>query len=382
MSNLALNLLVLNGENCLPRMLRSVGGIVDTYGVTGCPIDELVVTDTGSTDETFNILVTFAKERHLRFAFHSITPESHPELFFLDSPLVFSASWQPTNRYLLADWAKARNLALNDTTSDYILKLDADDELYEPLTLSQVESYTKYLEQHTTKDFISTPYDIMNGQYHAERQMYVRLWRNNPSIRWQQPIHEYLTNKHYANTFAYISDNRYLWTCDWRDSRGGGTRVPFRDLKTLEWHRLTHPEAMVDGSAAGILFRYTWAVAMVPVRPALARIELSSLGCLLPESEQGLLADVAYHIGRTYEGEGDIENAKSHYLKAAKMFFLDAHFPSLIQLVTMLDTAEYREHNSDLLKAVREKLALVPRGEIPIGCDLLAFGRITGRSCL
>ena len=368
MPTLALNLLVLNGESCLPRMLRSLG-----YA-----IDELVVVDTGSTDNTLEILRSFAASRNLRFACHRLTPEIFPELFFHDSPEIFPASWQPTNRYLLADWAFARNLALNDTNSDYALKLDADDELYEPLTHKRVSSLIDFFVKHISKTFISANYDIMDKDQIAQKQLYVRLWRNLPTVRWQQPMHEYLSGKTYENTFAYPSPYGILSTRDWRDSTGLGTRVPYRNLKTLEWYRLTHPWAMEDATFAGLMFRYTWATEMVTMQPADARTELLKILAFDVYNDQGIWPDLYFQIGRTYEVEGNIEQATRYYSKAASSNFLASHIPSLIQLVTMLDTAELRGHNSDLLEMAKTKLGLVAKGELPPGCDLQALAKITG----
>lgn len=361
MPKLALNLLVLNGEHCLPRMLRSIDGA----------IDELVVVDTGSTDRSRQILQEFAIERRIPYTCHPLSYRNTLDYFFIDSPDVFPQTWFPTNKPVLADWAAARNLALDSTKADYVLKMDADDEMKG----EGLDVHLSWLDQHHDKYFVSSFYDIMDGNHLQERQMYTRLWRRARKIRWTQPMHEYLIGKTFPTT--HTCENGSLRVVDWRDSQGAGVRIPFRNLKVLEWHRLTHPGAMDDDSRAAVLFRYTWACEMAVQRPGAARDELVRLARLVAATDSAFLADVYYHMGRTYEVEGSVELATAFYLKASEQVFLLGHIPSLIRLVRMLDTAEHREHNRDALKYARKLLMRATTGPLPMGCNLRDFAAIT-----
>ena len=84
-SSLSLALIVKNESRCLARCLRSVQGVVS----------EIVVVDTGSTDDTVRI----ARECQAR---------------------TVDFAWGD-------DFAAARNFALAQTTGDWILVLDADE---------------------------------------------------------------------------------------------------------------------------------------------------------------------------------------------------------------------------------------------------------------
>ncbi|HZU32539.1 MAG TPA: glycosyltransferase [Candidatus Angelobacter sp.] len=98
MSNrLALSMIVRNGEQDLPHCLESVRGIVD----------EIVIADTGSTDASIAIAQSFGAQ-------------------------IIHVPW--TN-----DFAAARNAALQPVTAEWVLSLDADEQLDE-LTRSKIAS--------------------------------------------------------------------------------------------------------------------------------------------------------------------------------------------------------------------------------------------------
>ncbi len=87
MSRLALSMIVRNAAELLPACLQSVRGIVD----------EMVIADTGSTDATIAAATTLGAR-------------------------VISVPWTD-------DFAAARNLALGEVKSDWVLVLDADEQL-------------------------------------------------------------------------------------------------------------------------------------------------------------------------------------------------------------------------------------------------------------
>jgi tetratricopeptide (TPR) repeat protein len=86
-SRLALSMIVRNAAELLPACLQSVRGIVD----------EMVIADTGSTDATIAVATTLGAQ-------------------------VISVPWTD-------DFAAARNLALAAVKSDWVLSLDADEQL-------------------------------------------------------------------------------------------------------------------------------------------------------------------------------------------------------------------------------------------------------------
>ena len=85
MSTLSLCMIVKDEETVLPRCLESVQGL----------FDEIVVIDTGSTDQTREIARAFGAE-------------------------VFDFQWRD-------DFSVARNFSFSKATSDYLFWMDADD---------------------------------------------------------------------------------------------------------------------------------------------------------------------------------------------------------------------------------------------------------------
>jgi glycosyltransferase involved in cell wall biosynthesis len=281
-----------------------------------------------------------------------------------------------TGRRMLADWAFARNVALADTTADYVLKLDADDELWVREPSSCLSRLCDYLDEHLSVRFVSSAYDIMDQGAYDSRWPCVRLWRRGSESSWRQPMHEYLSGKTGSNT---LDVPLTLLTRDWKDSKGDGVRVPYRNFKVLEHHRLAHPEVMDLRSPASVRFAFTWATEAAELLPVRARQVLERLVPLLHPADTGFTADVHYQLGRTHEVEGNASSAAECY-KLAESRVKKLHVPSLIRLVRMLDTAELRENNHRVLKLARSKLMSVYASEIPVGCDLRAYAAITGRT--
>ncbi|HEY9765869.1 MAG TPA: glycosyltransferase [Chroococcales cyanobacterium] len=141
---LSVCLIVRNEAENLGCCLESVRGIAD----------EIVLVDTGSTDDT----VAIAAEYHAK---------------------VFSFSWKD-------DFAAARNEALCHASGDWILVLDADESLAEGskdelrllLEAPQAEAYSLELVNLTGKG---------EGRQIAR---FVRLFRNRPTFRYEGRIHE------------------------------------------------------------------------------------------------------------------------------------------------------------------------------------------------
>lgn len=139
-------MIVKNEEANLARCLRSVAGAVD----------EIVVVDTGSQDRTIEIAKSFGAT-------------------------VVEWAWRD-------DFAAARNVSLDHATGDWILFLDADEELFR----EDRESLRELLLDDSSDGFF-----LLETNYGGERPGFdqvtsatLRLFRNRPEYRFAGAIHE------------------------------------------------------------------------------------------------------------------------------------------------------------------------------------------------
>jgi tetratricopeptide (TPR) repeat protein len=142
---ISLCMIVKDEEDCLARCLESVKDVVD----------EIIVVDTGSTDNTVEIAKKFGAK-----VFH------HP--------------WE-------GDFSKARNYSIGYATCDWVLYLDADEELF-------AEDKLKLKEVTKEKDCNGVSFLIYNKVY-GQRQgflYYTRMWRNRIGAYFEGIVHNQL----------------------------------------------------------------------------------------------------------------------------------------------------------------------------------------------
>lgn len=152
---LALAVIARNEERFLGACLASVTGVVD----------QIVVCDTGSTDETVSI-ATAAGANVTRFA------------------------W-------VDDFAAARNHALSQVTTDWVLVLDADEQLAPNAAASLRRAITTggfhcgLLPLHNATHLGARPVDVLSGRARrGDPVLLPRLLRRDEDLAWQGAIHE------------------------------------------------------------------------------------------------------------------------------------------------------------------------------------------------
>ena len=119
-------------------------------------VDELVIVDTGSTDETIAIAEQFgAKVGHFEWC---------------------------------DDFAVARNYACSLVTGDWILTLDADEEL----EVLEKSWFTQFISE-TPNHIVALNIRLRDEENAVTEMQTPRLFRNLPSIQYQARYHEYLT---------------------------------------------------------------------------------------------------------------------------------------------------------------------------------------------
>ncbi|MDR1702978.1 MAG: glycosyltransferase [Sporomusaceae bacterium] len=150
MVTISLCLIVKNEAAVLARCLNSVKSAVD----------EIIIVDTGSTDDTKAIAAKFTDQ-------------------------VYDFKW-------IDDFAAARNEAFSKATMDYQMWLDADDvlpaaELAKLLALK--EKLDPAVEIVTMKYY--THFDAQGNLLNSSTRG--RLFKRTKRYRWEDPIHEYIT---------------------------------------------------------------------------------------------------------------------------------------------------------------------------------------------
>ena len=141
-SRLSVCLIVKNEEKFLAQCLKSVRGFAS----------QIVVVDTGSTDRTVEIAREFGAE-------------------------MYSFAW-------CDDFSAARNAALEHATGDWILMLDADEEL-------PAAQHAKLLSDMKNANVIAFRLPLVNvGQEIEGRSFIPRLFRNAPEVFFHGRIHE------------------------------------------------------------------------------------------------------------------------------------------------------------------------------------------------
>jgi len=141
-NRLSVCLIVKNEEQFLAQALKSVRGFAA----------QIVVVDTGSTDRTVEIAREFGAE-------------------------IYSFAW-------CDDFAAARNAALEHATGDWILMLDADEEL-------PAAQHARLLADIKNANAIAFRLPLINiGQENEGRSFIPRLFRNAPGVFYHGCIHE------------------------------------------------------------------------------------------------------------------------------------------------------------------------------------------------
>ena len=146
MNTLSVCIIAKDEEKLLGRCLGSVAELAD----------EIVVVDTGSTDDTVKIARAFTQH-------------------------VYPFTW-------CDDFSKARNFAFSKATSDYILWLDADDVLPD----DSRRGIARLKEQWTDEDVVMLPYIAAfdeggNPSFTYYRE---RILRREGNFLWRDPVHE------------------------------------------------------------------------------------------------------------------------------------------------------------------------------------------------
>lgn len=146
--SISICLIVRDEEPIIERCLKNAVQIAD----------ELIVVDTGSTDRTKEIALRYTK-------------------------LVYDYAWQD-------DFAAARNYSYSKATKDYIMWLDADDDI-DPEDIERIKYLKTHMPPETDVVFFNYTGDSSDENIFADSDLLRdRLIRRALNAKWQYPIHE------------------------------------------------------------------------------------------------------------------------------------------------------------------------------------------------
>ncbi|MGK7901749.1 MAG: tetratricopeptide repeat protein [Hormoscilla sp.] len=260
--------IVKDEEASLPSCLNSVKDVVD----------EMVVVDTGSTDRTPAI----AKELGAKVYRFPQDPNLSP----------------------------ARNFSLEQATGDWILVLDADEEL-SPHIVPQIKEAIageNYILINLIRQEIGatqSPYSLVS-----------RLFRKHPDIKFDRPYHQMVDD-----SIIQLLQREPKWQVGHLESVAiahygyqPGTIAAknkyIRALTAMEAYLAAHPDDPYTCSKLGALY-----VQMQEVAQGIALLEKA-----LPlTSEEMVLYELHYHLAIAYSRQGNLPKAQHHYQSAAEL---------------------------------------------------------------
>jgi glycosyltransferase involved in cell wall biosynthesis len=129
-------------------------------------VDEIIIVDTGSTDETINIAGEFGAH-------------------------IYHFGW-------IDDFAAARNFSIGKAKSDYILVLDADEYLDQN---TDIQNAIKELKDYYIIDFMN----YMEGGYVSSHQA-IRLFKNHVGLEYFGKVHEHLNLEDHEDLTVAVTD--------------------------------------------------------------------------------------------------------------------------------------------------------------------------------
>lgn len=208
---LSLCMIAKNEAKNLPRCLASVAGVVD----------EIILVDTGSTDETVKLATACGAK-----VFHHI--------------------WQD-------DFALARNASLASATGDWILVLDADEEL-EPSSKARLRSALSATTAAglsvCQRNFFSAKALATYGDV-----IFVRLFRNLPGLGYELALHEQIEPSILRQNGRIEPSDLVIWHYGYTQPVVQGQENRFRrNIRVLEKELSRSPQNAFLCASLGLVY--------------------------------------------------------------------------------------------------------------------------------
>lgn len=268
-SNLSLSIIVKNEAKNLSKCLQSVQNFVD----------EIILVDTGSTDNTKEIAQSFGAK-------------------------VYDYVWQD-------DFAQARNYALEYVTNDWVLVLDAD----EVLTSSIIPHIQEVI---TKKDAI-----VVNlireeiGSLSSPYSQLSRLFRRHPDIKFSRPYHALIDDAvlelQQKETHWKIIDlpEVAIQHSGYQPEIIASQDKTQRALKAMESYYSENPHDAYVCSKLGALY--------IDLGEVKKGLKLLKTGLKSNLATTATIFELHYHLANTLVEQKQWETAIKHYKKAIEL---------------------------------------------------------------
>lgn len=284
MTTLSLSMIVKDEAIALPDCLQSVQGVVD----------ELVIVDTGSQDDTKAIAQRFGAK-------------------------VFDFDW-------CHDFAAARNYSLAQVSSDWVLVLDADETLISEAIPAMLEAI------QSPETLLITLLREEVGATQSPVSLVSRLFRRHPQLQFQRPYHEWVDD----TVMALQAAEPHWQVCQLPPLaiRHAGyhpdaiaTRQKFQRAETVLSAALqANPSDVYLASKLGGLY-----LEQGDPQRALALLQQ---GLNSNPSEPAIRYELAFHLGLTHAALGQWAAARAAYEWAA-----DQDLPTVLKIGALLNLA-------------------------------------------
>jgi glycosyltransferase involved in cell wall biosynthesis len=182
----------------LPECLATAGDLVD----------EIIVVDTGSTDAT-------------------------PELARRAGARVYSFAWND-------DFSAARNESIRHATGEWIFWLDADDRIDEPNRHKLRELFATLSSDNVAYVMVYLALREM-GQNKNSVAHHVKLFRNDPRIRWRYRVHEQILPAIEEAGSRTVSTDIVIHHLGYQDPEAVSRKLE-RNLRLLKLEDADHPD--------------------------------------------------------------------------------------------------------------------------------------------
>ncbi|ABW26033.1 glycosyltransferase [Acaryochloris marina] len=326
---LSLCMIVKNEAASLSRCLKSVEGWVD----------EMIIVDTGSTDNTPSIAQSFGAK-------------------------VYNYAWNN-------DFAAARNFGLQYVQSDWVLVLDAD-EVLNPEVKPQLQGI---LQQENLLAVTLLRHEV--GAQQSPYSLLSRLFRNHPHIRFQRPYHELIDDcvlalqkqeSHWqVGHIPEVAIEHFGYQVDAIATRNKHQRA----CEIMAAALANNPNDAYLCSKLGALY-----VDMGQVEPGM---HLLQQGLNLDPPEASIRYELHYHLGHTYARCQQAALALHHYQQAVQQ-----KLPGLLKLGAYNNWANLLQDRGQYEQASQQYqqiIALQPDwavGYYNLGLTRRAMGDLSG----